>query len=73
MFLVKITCPKCNTEGGFSIAQPSYKGPYKCWKCRELLNIELEGNELISCKPLTADEAAQMQREEEIRKQSHRG
>jgi transposase-like protein len=73
MFLVKITCPKCGTEGGFSISQSSYKGPYKCWKCREIFNVELEGHELISCKPLSVDEAAQIARDDEMRKQSHRG
>jgi phage FluMu protein Com len=62
--LTKIKCPKCNTEGTFSISDAVYDGPYKCWKCRELLKIRMENGQLISVMPLDANEAAKL---EEIR------
>jgi hypothetical protein len=54
--IVKIKCPKCGTEGSFSLADSIYEGPYRCWKCRELFTIKLENNELQSCQPLSQDE-----------------
>ncbi len=53
--LVRITCPKCDIEGSISLAQPSYQGPYKCWKCRELFTIDIENNQIKSCEPLSEE------------------
>ena len=61
--MVKIRCPRCNTEGSFSLADTSYQGPYRCWKCRELFSIEVENNELKSCEPLSQEE---FERQQEI-------
>ena len=61
---VKITCPECGTEGSFSLADPTYEGPYKCWKCRALFNIRIAGNKLESCEPLSQEE---FERQEELR------
>ena len=61
--IVKITCPKCATEGSFSLAEASYEGPYRCWKCRELFTIRMENNELKSCDPLSEEE---FERQQEI-------
>ena len=54
--LVKIKCPECDTEGSMSLVQPSYRGPYRCWKCRGLFTIEMVKNELKSCEPLSQEE-----------------
>lgn len=54
--LVKIKCPECDTEGTISLVEPSYQGPYRCWKCRQLFTIKLEDNELKSCQPLSQEE-----------------
>jgi transposase-like protein len=54
--MMKIKCPKCETEGSFSLVESSYNGPYKCWKCRELFTIEIKNNEVQSFKPLTQEE-----------------
>ncbi len=62
--MVKITCIKCGTEGSRSLADPAYKGPYKCWKCRELFAIEIADNELKSSGPF---DQAEFDREQEIR------
>ncbi len=54
--MVKIKCPKCGTDGSLSLAQSSYKGPYKCWKCRELFTIEMMNDSLKSLEPLSQEE-----------------
>ncbi|MFC1987381.1 hypothetical protein ACFLVH_02415 [Chloroflexota bacterium] len=54
--IVKIKCPKCGTDGSLSLAQSSYKGPYKCWKCRELFTIEMVNDNLKSLEPLSQEE-----------------
>ena len=59
--LVKITCPKCNADGSFSLADPSYDGPYKCWKCRELFLIKMSNEKLKSIKSITEEEFNQQQ------------
>jgi DNA-directed RNA polymerase subunit RPC12/RpoP len=59
--LTKIKCPKCNTEGTFSIADPVYEGPYKCWKCRELFKIRMEHNVLKFVEPMSGDELAKFE------------
>jgi len=54
--IVKIKCPKCDTEGGLSLVESSYQGPYRCWKCRALFTIEIENNKLGHCEPLSQEE-----------------
>jgi len=54
--MMKIVCPKCNTEGSMSLIEPNYRGAYKCWKCRELFTIVIENNEVKSCEPLSEEE-----------------
>jgi len=65
--MVKITCPKCGTDGSFSLADPAYEGPYKCWKCKELFIIKIEDNELKSCKPITKEEFDRQQEIQALR------
>ncbi len=54
--LVKIKCPKCETDGSFSLADPVYEGPYRCWKCRELFIIKMKNNKLLSIEAITQEE-----------------
>jgi hypothetical protein len=65
--IVKITCPKCGSEGSLSLVESSYQGPYKCWKCRELFTIRLENNELKSCEPLSQEDFEKQQEIESLR------
>ncbi len=65
--LVKIKCPECNTEGTISLVESSYQGPYRCWKCRQLLTIKLEDNELKSCQPLSQEEFDRLQEIEALK------
>ncbi|MDH5695221.1 MAG: hypothetical protein OEZ00_01230 [Dehalococcoidia bacterium] len=64
--MMKIKCPKCDTEGSLSLLEPNYEGPYRCWKCRELFSIVIEGNEVKSWEPLTEKE---LEEEQERRRQ----
>ena len=59
--MIKIKCPKCGTEGSISMAESSYHGPYRCWKCRENFTLKLENNELKSCEPLSQEEFEKQQ------------
>ena len=71
--LVKITCPACNTDGGFSISDREYIGPYRCWKCRTMLKISMANNELLSCEQCTEEEGKRLVEIMEIKKKQHRG
>lgn len=66
--IIKITCPKCETDGSVSIADTKYEGPYRCWKCKELFKIKLHNNELLSCEPMTEEELQKQQEIEELKK-----
>lgn len=61
--MIKVKCPRCGTEGAISLADKSYEGPYKCWKCRAAASIKLENNEVVYCEPLSDVE---FQKEQEI-------
>lgn len=65
--LVKIMCPECKTEGSFYLAESSYEGPYRCWKCRALFAIRMENNELKSFEPLSQEDFEEQQRIEALR------
>ncbi len=65
--IVKIKCTKCGTEGSLSLSDPSYQGPYRCWKCRELFTIKMENNELKSCEPLSQEEFEKQQEIEALK------
>ncbi len=54
--IAKIKCPKCGAESSLSLIEPSYQGPYKCWKCRGLFSIKLEDNQIKGCDSLSQDE-----------------
>lgn len=65
--MVKIKCSKCGTEGSLSLAETSYQGPYRCWKCRELFTIKIENNEVKSCEPLSQGEFDKQQEIETLK------
>ena len=60
--LTKIKCPTCQTEGIMSFLEPSYDGPYRCWKCRALFAIEMKNNQLKSYEALSEEELEKLQR-----------
>ena len=70
--LTKIKCPKCNIEGTFSIADPVFDGPYKCWKCKELFHIRMEKGILKSIEAMSGEELAQFEQAQAIRNKFRR-
>ncbi len=54
--LMKIVCPSCKAETGFSVIKGAYQGPFRCWKCKEICNIKIANNELVSTEPFSQDE-----------------
>jgi len=44
--VANVVCPKCKTESYFSLA--TYKGPFRCMKCKETFNIIIEKSEVTS-------------------------
>lgn len=71
--LTKIQCPKCNAEGSFSLSDPVYEGPYRCWKCRELLKIKIERGVLKYCEASSAEELAQFEEIQALKNKYRRG
>jgi len=65
--LIKINCPNCHTDGSFSLADSSYEGPYRCWKCRELFTIRIENSEIKSCQPLSQEDFDRQQEIEALK------
>jgi len=65
--MITIKCPKCGTDGSQSLIEPNYEGPYRCWKCRELFNIKIENNKVVSCESLTEEELKKIQEAEELK------
>ena len=53
MNMAKITCPSCQSVGYMSLLESSYKGPYRCWKCRGNFLIEMVDNEVTTCSPMS--------------------
>ena len=56
MNMAKITCPSCQSVGQMSLLDKYYKGPYRCWKCRCNILIEIEDNVVKGCTPMSQDE-----------------
>ena len=59
--IVKIKCPKCQSDNSLSLVESSYQGPFRCWKCRELFTIKIENDELQSFEPLSQEEFEKQQ------------
>ena len=65
MQILKVKCPSCEVEGSLSLVESDYEGPYRCWKCRELYTLKINGNEIKSFTPLTEEELEKHQAEQE--------
>jgi hypothetical protein len=59
--MFKIKCPACQTEGSMFLADPTYVGPYRCWKCRALFTVEIKNDQLTSYKDLSEEELKKQQ------------
>ena len=71
--LAKMICPECRTEASFSLVEPSYQGPYRCWKCRALFTIKMENRELKDCQPLSEEDFEKQQEIESLKARFKQG
>jgi hypothetical protein len=71
--LTKIKCSKCNAENTFSLSDPMYVGPFKCYKCHAVYKIRMEHNSLVSCEPMDPNELAKIEEQEALRNKFRRG
>ena len=58
--MAKIVCPKCSTESIFSLAQPTYDGPYRCMKCKEIFKVKIENDEVKSYQLINQQEISKL-------------
>lgn len=65
---MKIKCPACQTEGSSSLVESSYKGQYRCWKCRALYSVEIDNGELVSYQPITEEDLEEIKAKKEAEK-----
>ncbi len=53
---INIQCPECSAGNGFSLIEPTYEGPFRCWKCRAPFMTTIENGDLKSCRPVSEAE-----------------
>jgi len=70
--LTKVKCPKCSSEGTFSVVDPVYDGPYKCWSCREIFRVRIENKVLVEITTLSPDQLTKFQEMEALRNKFRR-
>jgi hypothetical protein len=68
---IKIECPSCQSESSMSLIKSSYKGPFRCWKCRGLFTIEIKDNKLTSYEALS-EEMLKKQQDKKNNKQKRK-
>lgn len=49
-----------------SLVESNYAGPYRCWKCHALFNIEIKNNELVSYNSLSEEDLKKQQQMKEL-------
>jgi len=54
MFIIK--CPKCGAETSLSLNEPTYEGPFRCWKCRRAFLVIIDSEGVISYKRISEEE-----------------
>jgi len=70
--MITIKCPSCGTAGSQSLLEPTYQGPYRCWKCRELFSIRIENNEVKSFEPITEERLQELQEQHQQEEKQRR-
>ncbi len=70
--LTKIVCPNCKTAGTFSLSDPYFDGPYKCWKCKSLLRLQMDHGAVKSVVAMSEDELKQYEAAQAIKNKFRR-
>ncbi len=66
--MIEIRCPNCDSIGKISFSQRIYRGPYRCWKCRNIFALEVKNDILKSIKPISKDEFERWQEQQKTEK-----
>lgn len=56
MYRVLIRCPECGGETKLSLQESSYRGPYRCWKCRGSFIVKIESGKLVTAEAIPTEE-----------------
>ena len=73
MSMITLKCPKCGAEAKLSLADTSYSGPRRCWKCHEFFTITIYNNQVTSCEPLSKEEYERQQEAKKAAEKSRGG
>lgn len=49
-------CSECGAETSMSLAEATYDGPFRCWKCKGAFVITIENEKLKYCKAISEQE-----------------
>ena len=73
MSMMTLKCPKCGAEAKLSLADTSYTGPRRCWKCHEFFTITIYNNRVTSCEPLSKEDYERQQEAKKAAEKSRGG
>jgi len=59
---INIRCPGCSAVTSFSLIEPRYEGPFRCWKCRATFIATIENGDLKSSRHASEDEFEQYEK-----------
>jgi len=51
--------PQLQNRGTFSLSDPYFDGPYKCWKCKALLRLTMDHGSVKNLVAMTDEELKQ--------------
>ncbi len=54
--MLVIKCPTCGANTDFSLSDPDYVGPFRCWKCRATFMLTARNENVQSCEPISEEE-----------------
>jgi endogenous inhibitor of DNA gyrase (YacG/DUF329 family) len=51
-----VKCPTCGAESNLSFDEPTYSGPFRCWKCRGTFLVGIQNEKLNYLEPISEEE-----------------
>lgn len=53
---IHIKCSNCSADSSFFVAKNSFRGPFRCWKCKELFTLQAKNGEIQLLEPLSKED-----------------